>query len=96
MKSFTAEIPPVVKEMIIIKIDDDELINESFEYSIVNQDKKVCRKGQFTGNSVQLRITHLKDGKYFFFLTTASREPNKYPFEKKSKSYSDIVEFDFN
>ncbi len=82
--------------MIVIKIDDEELRNEPFEYSIVNQDKKVCRKGQFIGNSVQLRITHLKDGKYLFFLTTASRKTNQYPFEKKSKSYSDIVEFDFN
>lgn len=82
--------------MIVIKIDDEDLRNESFEYSIVNQDKKVCRKGQFTGNCVQLRITHLKDGKYLFFLTTPTRETNQYPFEKKSKSYSDVVEFDFN
>jgi len=96
MKSFTADIPPVVKEMIVIKIDDEDLRDQSFEYSIVNQEKQVCRKGQFTGNSVQLRITHLKDGKYLFFLTTASRKPNEYPFEKKSKSYADVVEFDFN
>lgn len=95
MKPFRAEIPSIVREMIVIKIEDRELAGASFEYSIVNQEKKICRKGIFTGSLVQLRVSHLKDGKYFFHLATSSREPSYQSFEKKSKQ-DDIIEFDFS
>lgn len=96
MKPFIAEIPSIVREMIVIKIEDRELSEASFEYSIMNHEKKVCRKGHFTGSLVQLRVSHLKDGVYFFHLATSSREPSFQSFEKKSKQQDDIVEFDFS
>lgn len=96
MKSFIAEFPSLVREMIVVKIDDEELTNASFQYSILNHEKKVCRKGHFTGLLIQLRVSHLQDGKYHFYLTTDSRTPTEYTFEKKSKHSSEIVEFDFS
>lgn len=96
MKSFVADFPSLVREMIVVKIEDEELSNASFQYSIVNHEKKVCRKGNFTGLLIQLRVSHLQDGKYFFYLTTDSRKPTEYTFEKKSRQNSDIVEFDFS
>ncbi|MGN6491328.1 MAG: hypothetical protein ACTHLE_04975 [Agriterribacter sp.] len=96
MKPFIAEIPPVVREMIVIKIEDNELSDASFEYSIMNHEKKICRKGHFTGSVIQLRVSHLKDGMYYFHLSTSSREPSFYSFEKKSKQQNDLVEFDFS
>lgn len=95
MKPFIAEIPSVVREMIVIKIEDTDLANAQFEYSIMNHEKKICRKGHFTGSVVQLRVSHLQDGKYYFHLSTGSREPSSQLFEKKSKQ-GDVIEFDFS
>lgn len=96
MKPFVAEFPSIVREMIVVKIEDEELASASFEYSIMNQEKKVCRKGQFTGPLIQLRVSHLQDGTYFFYLATDSRKPSEYSFEKKSKQSSELIEFDFS
>lgn len=96
MKPFVAEFPSIVREMIVVKIEDEDLSGASFEYSIINHEKKICRKGHFTGLLIQLRVSHLQDGNYYFHLTTDSRKPSEYSFEKKSKQTSDLIEFDFS
>lgn len=95
-RPFIVELPSVVRELIAIQIKDQDLVIASFEYSIMNAEKKVCRKGQFNGLTIQLRVSHLKDGKYIFTLTTQNRTPFSYEFVKKSKGTSEMIEFDFS
>lgn len=67
-KSLEVEFPTVVMELLHLRIKDDDTSNPVFEYSIMDSEKKICRKGKFNGFEVQLRVAHLNSGKYFFNL----------------------------
>ncbi len=93
IKNIEVEFPSVVRELLSLRIKDEELVNPVFEYTITDSEKKVCRKGKFNGLEVQMRVAHLNSGKYYFTLNvTNNGESLVYAFEKKPRA-GDILEF---
>ncbi|MFT3701033.1 MAG: hypothetical protein QM802_01610 [Agriterribacter sp.] len=78
------QIPSVVDDMIMIEINDQGLNNTDISYCITDSVEHICRKGQFRGLRVQLRLSHLKDGIYSFTLHSCSQDECSFSFEKIS------------
>jgi hypothetical protein len=55
-------------DMIYIDILNKKLQYASFEFVILNGEKKIVRKGNFRAPSVQLRTNNLEEGIYLFQL----------------------------
>jgi hypothetical protein len=92
IKNIEVEFPSVVRELLSLRIKDEELVNPVFEYTITDSEKKVCRKGKFNGLEVQMRVAHLNSGKYYFTLNVTNGKSFVYAFEKKPRA-GDILEF---
>lgn len=80
----SVQIPSVVDEMVLIEIKDEGLNNTDINYCITDSGAHICRKGQFRGLRVQLRLSHLKDGIYNFTLHSCSNDECSFSFEKIS------------
>ncbi|MFT3705730.1 MAG: hypothetical protein QM802_25395 [Agriterribacter sp.] len=93
LKTLDVDFPSVVRELLSVKIKEEDLLNPVFEYIITDSEKKICRKGKFNGFEVQLRVAHLNNGKYFFTLNINEEESFVYSFEKKPRHGSDMLEF---
>lgn len=78
--------------IVINKIEDILLIElrdgnpKETVYSIQSENEKVVRKGRFSGQLIQLCLSHLASGYYKLFL---SREDDviTYPFEKQNSQF---------
>lgn len=92
-KALEVEFPSVVMELLHLRIKEEDVSNPVFEYSIMDSEKKVCRKGKFNGFEVQLRVAHLNSGKYFFNLNITDGQSVVYTFEKRPRLGNDIIEF---
>jgi hypothetical protein len=93
LKTLDVDFPSVVRELLSVRIKDEDFSNPVFEYTITDSEKRLCRKGKFSGFEVQLRVAHLNNGKYFFTLNILDGETLVYTFEKKPRHGSDMLEF---
>lgn len=84
LKSNSVQIPTVVNDIIVIEIKDNALTNKDIEYRIIDSGQHICRKGHFKGLHIQMRISHLKDGKYSFNLNSCDTDACSFSFEKIS------------
>jgi len=57
-------ISDMVSDFLFIQVKDEKLSLNLLEYHIINEEHQVVRKGQFRGEIVQLRITHLPQGSF--------------------------------
>jgi hypothetical protein len=88
MKSETTpsvSITETVYDFLMVHINCYSLQNSSIGYIIYNQFKQQMRKGNFTGHTVQLRMSHLEDGQYNFNLLVEEQQLElSIPFQKRS------------
>jgi|GEM_PF-1937298 len=87
----TVSITEIVYDFMMIHINCASLQKASIGYSICNQSNQLVRKGNFTGFMVQLRMSHLQDGKYNFNMFVEDQLHLNIPFEKKSMAYTDMA-----
>lgn len=78
------QVPAIVNDMITIEVKDYALSDTYLTYDITDQGKRVHRKGQFRGQCIQLRVTHLQDGKYAINLNSCDTDKCSFLFEKIS------------
>jgi len=78
------QIPSIVDEMMVIEIKDNTFSDKYLKYDITDARKRICRKGQFRGQYIQLRMTHLQDGKYAINLHSSDADNCSFLFEKIS------------
>jgi hypothetical protein len=81
----------IVYDMMMLNVNCASLIKKRISYIIRNQAKQLIRKGYFTGYNVQLRMTHLEDGKYEVDLFVEDELHLNIPFEKRSMSEGNIT-----
>ncbi|MDI9364250.1 MAG: hypothetical protein QM541_04810 [Flavobacterium sp.] len=82
-------ITEIVYDLMMINVNRASLLKNCITYVIRNQANKLIRKGNFSGYNVQLRMTHLEDGRYEFDLFIEDQLCLNIPFEKRTlgKSY---------
>lgn len=78
------QIPSIVNDIITIEVKDYALSDTYLTYDITDAGKRIYRKGQFRGQSIQMRVTHLKDGKYAINLNSCETDKCSFMFEKIS------------
>jgi len=78
------QIPSIVNDMIVIEIKDNTFSDKYLTYDITDARKRICRRGQFRGQYIQLRVTHLQDGKYAINLHSTDADNCSFLFEKIS------------
>jgi hypothetical protein len=64
--------------------NDNSFHNMTFNYTIFDSENKLIRKGQFKGLLIQLRLSHLTEGRYTLQLFIAGQDPAIYSIAKKS------------
>lgn len=78
------QITTVVHEFMFVHITDPSLQYLSFTYNITDTNKQVLRKGNFASMVMQIRFSHLPDGKYLFCISTGNYDPFACLFKKRS------------
>lgn len=63
-------------------------IATTFSYTIINGSNQAIRKGSFKGQMVQLRLSHIPEGKYQFMLYQNETLVADLAFEKQSAAFS--------
>jgi hypothetical protein len=73
-----------IEDILVIELKDSN--SKETVYSIKSENDRVIRQGRFSGQIIQLCLSHLASGYYKLFL---SREDNiiTYPFEKQSGQF---------
>lgn len=79
----------IVIEFLYVEIKNPSVADAVFEYIITDTENQVLRKGHFTGLYTQLRLSHLKNGKYFFGINIKEQGPILFEFIKKSPEDSE-------
>jgi hypothetical protein len=77
-----------VSDMVYIDILNQKLQHASFEYVILNGEKKIVRKGNFRAPSVQLRTNHLEEGMYQFQLLLNGKLWETTDFRKRKDEFA--------
>lgn len=78
-----ASITDIVQDFMFVEIRNIAILDKTFEYKIVSQDDKLIRKGRFEGPNVQLRLSLMPEGTYFFRLYLNGEELQHISFEKR-------------
>lgn len=78
------EIPATVDEIITLHIKDPACVDTDFAYHILDEGRRICRKGHFRGTRVQMRLSDLKDGIYSLNLQSCDVDACTFCFEKIS------------
>ncbi len=86
LKSSLVQITPVVNDTLNVEINDTKLVTTYMNYHITDASDQVLRQGKFRGISVQLRLTHLKDGAYRFRISSTEQDVCSFAFKKVSGS----------
>lgn len=84
-------ITEIVYEMMMVNVNCASLLKNRISYVIRNHANKLIRKGNFMGYNVQLRMSHLEDGKYEFDTFIEDKLYLNIPFEKRSVSAKSIT-----
>lgn len=69
-------------------------ISSTCKYSIVANNQQVIRKGNFKGAMVQLRLSHVPEGRYQFIRHHNDELVATISFEKKLAALSDHISAD--
>lgn len=77
-------ITEVVYDLMMVNVNRASLLKNCITYVIRNQANKLIRKGNFSGYNVQLRMTHLEDGKYECDMFIEDQLYLNIPFEKRT------------
>lgn len=77
-----------VTDMVFIDILNNKLQYASFEYVIMNGDKKIVRKGNFRAPSVQLRTNNLAEGLYQLQLLLNGKIWETTDFRKRKDEFA--------
>jgi len=85
-KKTTVTITQQVFDFMMIEVNHAD-ISSTFSYSIIDQQQQAIRKGNFRGQMVQLRLSHIPEGKYQFSLHHNDALISTIPFEKKSAAF---------
>jgi hypothetical protein len=86
------QISTIVHEFLSIQINDASLAGTFLHYSIIDSNREVMRKGHFKGMTVQLRLSHLKDGQYTLLLGDNPEDMAEFKFDKRSPAATDDLE----
>ncbi|MDI9365886.1 MAG: hypothetical protein QM541_13100 [Flavobacterium sp.] len=86
LKTPTVTITQQVLDFMMIEVNDAD-ISSTFSYIIVDNNQQAIRKGNFKGQIVQLRLSHIPEGKYQFILHQNDELLTTIPFEKKSAAF---------
>lgn len=81
----SVEITALVNDRMNVQIKCPSLKKTLLRYCIFNTSNKPIRKGSFLGESVQLNLFHVPDGKYFFNLFDDQGLEFSLPFEKQAE-----------
>ena len=84
-------ITEIVYDMMVMNVNCASLIKNRISYIIRNHANQQIRKGNFTGYNVQLRMTHLEDGKYDVDMFVEDELYLNIPFEKRSVSEGSLT-----
>jgi hypothetical protein len=84
-------ITEIVYDLMMVNVNRASLLKDCITYVIRNQSNKLVRKGNFSGYNVQLRMTHLEDGKYEFDMFIEDKLYMNIPFEKRSIENSTLA-----
>ena len=83
------QVSQIVHDFMFIRINDASLEDTPFNYDILDKNNHIARKGQFKGLLIQLRLSHLKEGRYTLQLSAGDQQPAAFIFDKKSPADSD-------
>lgn len=84
-------ITEIVYDMMVMNVNCASLIKNRIGYIIRNHANQLIRKGNFTGYNVQLRMSHLEDGKYDVDMFVEDKLYLNIPFEKRSISKGSLT-----
>jgi hypothetical protein len=85
-KSPTVTITQQVFDFMMIEVNHADILS-TFSYAIIDHHQQAIRKGNFRGQMVQLRLSHIPEGKYQFSLHHNDVLISTIPFEKKSAAF---------
>jgi hypothetical protein len=80
----------VIYDFITIEIVDPCLHHLTKFYSIQDANERIIRKGSFTGDKVQLRVSHMTEGKYSFQIVFGENNSISIPFKKMAPTFSEM------
>ena len=85
-------IADVVYDYMLIQVTNPALQELTLKYAIsYKNNNTIVRKGSFKGQVVQLRVAHMAEGSYDFYITAEGGEPYILPFEKRSESFEQYL-----
>jgi len=86
----TVTITQKVLDFMIVDIANTD-VTTAFNYAIIDSNNQATRKGNFKGQMVQLRLSHIPDGNYQFMLYQNETLIADISFEKQSAAFSGTV-----
>ncbi len=85
-------IADVVYDYMLIQVINPALQGQTLQYAISHKNNSaIIRKGSFQGQVVQLRVAHMPEGCYDFYITAEGGEPSIFPFEKRAESFEQYL-----
>ncbi len=85
-------IADIVYDYMVVQVTNPALQEMTLQYAISYKDTHaVIRKGSFKGQVVQLRVAHMQEGAYNFYINIEGGEPIIFPFEKRSESFEQYL-----
>jgi hypothetical protein len=85
-------ITDVVYDYMLVQVTNPALHAMRLQYVICKKgNQNIIRKGSFTGQVVQLRVSHMPEGVYDFCIAAEGQEPFIVPFEKRSESFEQYL-----
>lgn len=88
-KPFVSITQKVLDFMIVDVVFTDA--TTAFHYTIVDSNNQVIRKGNFKGQMIQLRLSHIPEGKYQFMLYQNEALVADLAFEKQSAAFNGYI-----
>jgi len=85
-------IADVVYDYMLIQVTNPALQEMTLQYAIsYKNNNTIVRKGSFKGQVVQLRVSHMPEGSYDFYITAEGGEPYILPFEKRAETFEQFL-----
>jgi len=85
-------IADVVYDYMLVQVTNPALQELTLQYTIsYKNNNTIIRKGSFKGQVVQLRVAHMQEGAYNFYINIEGGEPIIFPFEKRSESFEQYL-----
>lgn len=81
----------VVYDFMTIEVVNPCLHQQILSYAILDANQRIIRKGNFSGNAVQLRVAHMSEGNYFFCIKCNDDTLSSIPFKKAAAAFSEFA-----